>query len=252
VTDPLLPRLVANLRALERRIEAARRRGEHGAQAVELLVVTKAVPTAWFPLLSGAGLSAVAENRVQAAESRRSKAPPGWTWHLIGHLQRNKAARALRLFDVFHALDSLELARGLAGFRAGFGAPWPVYIQVNAADDPRKGGITPPEVPSFVKALAELPPLLPVGFMTMARQGAGEAETRAAFRTLREVRDDACRLGVGATPPTGLSMGMSADFELAVEEGATLVRLGSAVFEGLGAATDPASGASLAHEGGRA
>ncbi len=231
--DPRLSRLTANLRALERRIEAARARGRHAADRVGLLVVTKSAPAAWFPLLAAARILAVGENRVQAAQARRPLSPPGWEWHLIGHLQRNKAARALQLFDVFHALDSLALAQALATVRAGNGAPWPVYIQVNAADDPHKGGIAPAEVPSFVRALADLPSLLPVGFMTMARLGADESETRAAFRTLREVRDAACRSGVGAAPPAGLSMGMSEDFELAVEEGATLVRLGSAVFEGL-------------------
>ena len=252
--DPRLPRLTANLRALERRIEAARARGRHGAGAVELLVVTKSAPTAWYPLLAAAGVLAVAENRVQAAQARRTQAPDGWVWHLIGHLQRNKAARALKLFDVFHALDSLALARALATVHAGNRAPWPVYIQVNAADDPNKGGIAPAEVPSFVKALAELPPLLPVGFMTMARLGADESESRAAFATLREVRDAACRSGVGAAPPQGLSMGMSDDFELAVEEGSTLVRLGSAVFEGLapGSVGEAAAAGEAAHEGGRA
>jgi pyridoxal phosphate enzyme (YggS family) len=232
VLDPRLPRLTANLTALERRIEAARGRGVHAAAKVGS-VVTKSAPAAWFPLLAEAGVVAVAESRVQAAQAKRPGAPPGWQWHLIGHLQRNKAARARELFDVFHALDSLALAQALAMVHAGNGAPWPVYIQVNAADDPHKGGIAPAEVSSFVKALADLPALLPVGFMTMARLGADESETRAAFRTLRELRDAACRSGGGVAAPAGLSMGMSDDFEVAVEEGATLVRLGTAVFEGL-------------------
>ncbi len=250
VLDPRLPRLTANLRALERRIEAARSRGGHAAARVGLLVVTKSAPAAWFPLLAAAGVLAVAESRVQAALAKRPGAPPGWQWHMIGHLQRNKAARARELFDVFHALDSLALAQALAMVHAGNGAPWPVYIQVNAADDPHKGGIAPAEVSSFVKALADLPALLPVGFMTMARLGADESETRAAFRTLRELRDAACRSGVGVAAPAGLSMGMSEDFELAVEEGATLVRLGSAVFEGLAPEAAGAGDASL--EGRRA
>lgn len=241
--DPRLTRLCANLAALAARVEAARLRGPAAAAAVQLLVVSKSAPTAWFPLLAAAGVQEVAENRVQLAEERRPKGPPGWRWHLIGHLQRNKAVRACALFDVFHALDSLALARQIARVRAGNPRPWPVYIQVNAADDPAKGGIEPSEVRATVKALADIPELEPLGFMTLGRLGADEAGARATFRTLREVRDDCAREGWLRTPATGLSMGMSDDFEWAVEEGATVVRVGSAVFEGLAQLEAAAGGA---------
>lgn len=235
-----LAQVTANLARLRARIDAARTRGAFAAPRVDLLVVTKSAPVALFPVLREAGVTDVAENRVQAAEARRPLAPPGWRWHGIGHLQRNKVRRALALFDVFHALDSLDLARALDPFLSSANRVWPVYIQVNAADDPRKGGIGPAEAPSFVKSLAALPHLAPLGFMTMARLDATPEQTRAAFRALREVRDEVVRLGVGAQPPAGLSMGMSQDFEAAVEEGATVVRLGSAVFEGVAAPTDTA------------
>lgn len=238
-----LPQLRRNLAAVRTRIEAARARaGARAAAGVDLLVVTKSAPVSLYPLLLEAGVTEVAENRVQAVEQRRPLAPPSWRWHGIGHLQRNKVKRAVRLFDVFHALDSLELARALDAVLAGAGRTWAVYIQVNAADDPRKGGVAPSEAGAFVQSLRELPHLMPVGFMTMARLGADEASARAAFRTLREVRDDACRSGALPEPPRGLSMGMSGDYELAVEEGATVVRVGSAVFEGLDLETAPAGG----------
>lgn len=239
-TDPRLARLRANLDGLRARVEAARRRGLAAAEAVQLLVVSKSAPTAWFPLLAAAGVQEVAENRVQLVEARRPLAPAAWRWHLIGHLQRNKAARACQLFEVFHALDSLALAQQIARVRAGNPAPWPVYIQVNAAHDPAKGGIDPSEVRTVVKALADLPQLEPLGFMTLGRLGASEAQARDAFRTLRAVRDDCQREAWLRAPAPGLSMGMSDDFEWAVEEGATVVRVGSAVFEGLAApAGDP-------------
>lgn len=225
--------LSRNLAQVRSRIEAARARSPRAAPRVDLLVVTKSAPVELFPLLHEAGVREVAENRVQAVEERRALAPPGWRWHGIGHLQRNKVRRALRLFDVFHALDSLDLARALDAALRGAARPSPVYIQVNAADDPRKGGCPPSEALSFASALRELPHLMPVGFMTMARLGADEASARAAFRALREVRDDVCRRAVLPAPPEGLSMGMSGDFEVAVEEGATVVRVGSALFEGL-------------------
>jgi PLP dependent protein len=244
--DPLPPpglarRLASNLARLRERIDAARRTSPRAAATVKLLVVTKSIPPSWFPSLADAGVREVAENRVQAAESRRAAAPAAWTWHLVGHLQRNKARRARELFDVFHALDSLELARRIASIGGGAPTPWPVYIQVNAADDPQKGGVVADEVPALVKALAPLTSLTPIGFMTMARLGATATETRRAFGTLREVRDEACRRGDLPRPPAELSMGMSDDFELAVEEGATVVRLGTAVFEGC--AADPERGA---------
>ena len=229
----LLTRLRANLAAVRERLSAARARGTGSAPSVDLLVVVKAAPSTLFPILRGAGVTEVAENRVQAAAVRRPHGPPDWRWHGIGHLQRNKARRAVDLFEVFHALDSMDLARQLESVLASENRRWPVYIQVNAADDPRKGGIGPAEAVPFVKALAELPHLTSVGFMTMSRLGSDANETRRTFRTLREVRDDALRAGVGVVPPAGLSMGMSADFEIAVEEGATVVRVGSAIFEGL-------------------
>jgi pyridoxal phosphate enzyme (YggS family) len=241
--DPQLLRLRANLDGVARRIEAARRRGSHGAPAVQILPVTKACSPRLFPLLAAAGVTEVAENRVQAAEARRPLGPSGWRWHGIGHLQRNKARRAVALFDVFHALDSEPLARHLESVLASENRAWPVYIQVNAADDPHKGGIAPAEAASFVKVLADLPHLVPQGFMTMARLDGTPTENRAAFRTLREVRDDVVRRGLCAAPPAGLSMGMSSDFEEAVEEGATVVRIGTALFEGLEAgdgAAEPA------------
>lgn len=229
----VLTRLRQNLEVVRGRIERARERGAYAASAVRLLVVTKMAPPAVFALLPAAGVLDVGENRVQAAEARRPGAPPELTWHGIGHLQRNKVARAVELFDVFHALDSPRLAARLEAVLAAADRRWPVYMQVNAASDPAKGGLAPEETIPFVKDLAALPHLDLAGFMTMGRLGAEEPEARAAFRLLREIRDEAVGLGVGTSPPEGLSMGMTDDFEWAVEEGATIVRVGRALFEGV-------------------
>lgn len=234
----MLTRLCQNLEDVRGRIERARERGAHAAEAVRLLVVTKMAPTAVFDLLPRAGVVDVGENKVQAAEARRPGAPPALVWHGIGHLQRNKTARAVHLFDVFHALDSVRLAKRLESLLADVGRRWPVYLQVNAAADPAKGGIAPEETLPFVKELAALPHLDLQGLMTMGRLGAGEAESRGAFRLLRELRDESVRLGVGESAPSGLSMGMTDDYEWAVEEGATIVRVGRALFEGVHEPTD--------------
>jgi pyridoxal phosphate enzyme (YggS family) len=239
ILAPVSQSLRTHLASVLARIESARCRGPSGASSVRLVAVTKSVPDEILADLPAAGVTDVGENRVQSAQRRRPLAPAGLTWHGIGHLQRNKVARAVRLFDVFHALDSERLAVEIEAIlanapgRGGTNARWPVYIQVNAASDPAKGGVRPEETLDFVKRVSLLEHLEPVGFMTMAREGSSDAEARAAFRTLREVRDDVVRASVGTSAPTGLSMGMSDDFEVAVEEGATVVRVGRALFEGV-------------------
>ena len=225
--------LAANLEALGARVEAARARSEHAADAVRILPVTKAAPASVLPHLLALGYGEIAENRVDQAAQRRADAPPGLVWHGIGHLQRNKAPRAVRVFDVFHALDSLRLADRLADLLRRDGRRLDVFVQVNAAEDPAKGGFAVDEVPTVLETLALSPAIRVRGFMTMARMGGSTGDLRHTFRTLRDLRDEAVRLGIGAIPPAELSMGMSADFEIAVEEGATLLRIGSAVFEGV-------------------
>jgi pyridoxal phosphate enzyme (YggS family) len=235
-------RLRDNVGAVCRRVEDARRRGANAAKSTALVVVTKAAPTGATALLPDAGVRDVGENRVADAATRREGSPPGLVWHGIGHLQTNKARRAVDVFDVFHALDSPRLARCLEDHLAAAGRTWPVYLQVNAARDPAKGGVAPEEAVEFASSLATLPHLDVVGWMTMAREDDSGEAARPAFRALREVRDEAVRRGVGRVPPSGLSMGMSSDFEVAVEEGATVVRVGHAVWDGVAeAGGDPAS-----------
>lgn len=248
--DPRIPVLRANVQALEARIEAARARGPHAAASVTLMVVTKSQPASIFAPLLAAGVTDIGENRVQSAAERRPEAPDGLTWHGIGHLQRNKARTAISTFDVFHALDSLRLAERLDALLAETEQTWPVYLQVNAADDEAKSGVEPEDAMAAVARLVELPHLELRGFMTMARFGAEEADLRATFGTLRAIRDEAVERGRGPTAPHGLSMGMSDDFEIAVEEGATVVRVGRAVFRGVEKDAAPASGDVLSTGGG--
>jgi pyridoxal phosphate enzyme (YggS family) len=215
------------------RMAAARRRGAHAAPSVELVVVTKAQPPAVFEPLAALGARHVGENRVLDARRRRARAAPGLVWHGIGHVQRNKAAAALEAFDVFHALDSLRLADRFEGLLAETGRRWPVHLQVEVAGDGAKGGVPPDEALAVLADLGRRSHLRVVGFMTMAAQGAEDAALRRTFRTLRELRDEALRRGIGDGPPEALSMGMTDDFEVAIEEGATRIRVGRAVFAGV-------------------
>ena len=229
-----LRRLTENVDGIRRRVAAARARSPRSARGeVTLVVVTKAAPPAGLDLLSRAGVADIGENRVLDAAAKRAAAPAGLRWHGIGHLQTNKARKAVEAFDVVHALDSLHLADRLEAVLAERGHPLPVYAQVNAAGDPAKSGVAVSDALTFLSALADRPHLEVVGLMTMARAGDDAEAARPAFAALRELRDDAERRGIGRVPAAGLSMGMSDDFEAAVEEGATCVRVGRAAWDGV-------------------
>ena len=146
-------------------------------------------------------------------------------WHLVGHLQRNKAARATALFDVIHSVDSAAL---LAELSARAARPLDVLLQVNVAREPQKHGVLPDALPALVRDAAAARGVRIVGLMTIAPQGPDPEAARSVFRRLRELRGELGRL-LGAPLPH-LSMGMTDDFEVAVEEGATMVRIGRAIF----------------------
>ena len=226
--------MAANVAAVRARMEVARGRSPRSAAAVRLVAVTKSAPVTWIGALARAGVHDVGENRVLEAARRRARAPAGLRWHGIGHVQRNKVPEALATFDVFHALDGLRLAGTLERHLAGGARRWPVLIQVNASGEAQKGGVRPEEAADLLVAvLGGCPHLQPVGWMTMAAFGASEGDLRRTFRTLRALRDEVRRQGLGDPPPGELSMGMSDDFEIAIEEGATVVRVGRALFEGV-------------------
>jgi len=226
-------RLRANLTALYGRIEAARASSARSARSVTLIAVTKAAPPGCFDLLRDIGEKDVGENRVQDAVSKRESAPLGLTWHGIGHLQTNKAKKAVGVFDVFHALDSLHLAAALEPLLAGTGRTWPVFAEINAAHDPKKAGIPPETALAFLESLARFPHLEVVGWMAMPKEADVGDAARPCFQALAALRDEAVRKGLGRVPPTLLSMGMSGDFETAVAEGSTHVRIGRAVWDGV-------------------
>ena len=218
----------ARERVLERIVRAAARAGRD-PDAVTLVAVSKTVEADRVQAAIDAGLTILGENRVQEAATK-VPATRGATWHLIGPLQSNKAGRAVELFDVVESVDSLDLARRLdrlAGERRP-GSPLPVLLQVNVADDPAKAGFTPGAAAAALAEILALPNLRVGGLMTIGALVASPEAARPTFRGLRALAD-ALR---GAQPGLGavLSMGMSDDFEVAVEEGATIVRVGRAIF----------------------
>lgn len=192
------------------------------------MAVSKTIDAARLAAAVAAGLTVLGENRVQEAES---KAPllPGAHWHLVGPLQSNKARRAVELFDVIQSVDSVDLARRLDRMAGEAGrVPLGVYLQVNVDLDSAKAGFLPETLARELPELAALPNLRLLGLMTVGRLTGTADEARPTFVRLREL-SERLRGGVGELGP-GLSMGMSGDFEVAVEEGATLIRVGRALF----------------------
>ena len=221
----LFPELDARVAAIRTRIDAAARRGGHG-QSVTIVAVTKTHGPETVAAAYAAGLEDIGENRVQEALSKMEHVTAPVRWHLIGHLQRNKV-KALDNFSLFHALDSARLADAINRFGEERQRAVDVLLQVNPAREETKGGFDMHEVEAEAVRLAGMTGMKVRGAMTIARLGADEAELRETFAAVRETRRILAEAG---HPASEMSMGMSGDFEIAVEEGATMVRLGSILF----------------------
>ena len=221
----LFPELSARVAAVREQIEAAAKRGGHG-QKVTIVAVTKTHGPEAVTAARSAGIGDIGENRVQEALIKMSQVHEPVRWHLIGHLQRNKV-RSLDAFTLFHALDSSRLADAVNRFGEERGKPVDALVQVNPAREETKGGFDLTEITELAEKLRVHKGLRITGAMTIARLGADEVELRETFRAVRETSK---ALSEAGHPATELSMGMSQDFEIAVEEGATMVRLGSILF----------------------
>jgi hypothetical protein len=219
------PDLPERLREVRDRIEAARGRGGHG-QTVTIVAVTKTHGPDAVLAAYDAGLRDVGENRVQEALPKMDAATVPVRWHLIGHLQRNKV-KSLPRFDLLHSLDSARLADAVNQFASANGASVGALVQVNVAGEETKGGFERPEWEAEAARLRQLSHIRVRGIMTMAPLGADERTLRQVFAGAREARDIFRAAGHEAAE---LSMGMSNDYEVAVEEGATFVRLGTILF----------------------
>ena len=210
--------IAANLAAVTARIEAAARRAGRDPAAAPLLAVTKTKPLEDLLAAYEAGVRHFGENRVQEAEAKFPHLPADAVKHLVGPVQSNKANKAARLADVLHAVDSADIARRLARAAGNEGRRLAVYVEVNTGGEETKAGVAPAEVPALVADVRALPELDLRGLMAIPPPG----DTRPHFAALRRLAES---LGL-----SGLSMGMSDDFEAAVEEGSTVVRVGTALF----------------------
>ena len=240
--------LAENLEQLEEAIAAACRRAARPRAEVELMAVSKTYPAATIAEAAALGLALFGENRVQefagkaaALDPLRTRAANPIRVHLIGHLQSNKAQRAVELFDAIDSVDSVRLAERLNEAAGRLGKRLPVLLEVKLSPEETKAGLEPEsaEAAELLDRLPDLHRLHAQGLMTIAPWGVAEEVTRACFRSLRTCRDK-----WAATYPKlaldVLSMGMSGDFALAIEEGATRIRVGTALFGKRGPYTGPA------------
>ena len=211
-----------NVREVERRIAQACERAGRSPDEVTLVAVTKTTGVPSILAAFNAGIRHFGENRVQEAKPKIAELDslkPDATWHMIGHLQSNKAKTACDIFDIIHSVDSLKLAQTLGGCRR---KQLPVLIEVNIASEETKSGFALAEIRQAVQQIKDLPNLRVDGLMTIAPWVADAEQVRPVFRRLRELGDQFSL--------SQLSMGMTDDFEVAIEEGATMVRIGRAIF----------------------
>ena len=206
------------------RLRAVAERSGHDPDRLRIVAVTKAWPVEVARAAVDAGLTMLGESRIQEAEPKIHDLPTA-EWHLVGRLQSNKVRRAVRGFEVIHSVDSPSLLAQLARVAAEEGRSPRLLLQVNVTGEAAKGGMTPE---ALLAMAGELGGGSVVGLMTIARMGATDEEARATFRRLRELRDRA--RDASGEPLAELSMGMSDDAEAAAAEGATLVRIGTALF----------------------
>ena len=220
--------LAANLEDVQRRMRSACDRAGRDCQSVALLAVTKAHPPEVVQAAAAAGLSVFGENRGQEAKAKIPQCPGRLHWHLVGHLQTNKCRDAVELFEMIHSVDSLRLAREINQRAEQAAKRMAVLLEVNLAGESSKFGYPPEQLLAELKPLNDLPRLEIQGLMTVPPWAPEPEKSRPYFHQLRELKRR-CEEILGAPLPH-LSMGMSGDFEVAIEEGATLIRVGTALF----------------------
>ncbi|OPZ64177.1 MAG: hypothetical protein BWY85_01295 [Firmicutes bacterium ADurb.Bin506] len=222
--------LLDNLTEVRERISRAAGRSGRSERDVRLIAVTKTVGIDVITEAISAGLTEFGENRVQEALAKVPELPTNISWHLVGTLQRNKARHVVGVFSMVHSLDSVELARELDRRAAAIGVPIDALVQVNVAREPQKSGVAPEGAADLLRAVCGLENVRVRGLMIMAPYSADPEAARPWFRQGRQLLAQLARMNLPGVEMEQLSMGMSGDFEVAIEEGATMVRIGSALF----------------------
>lgn len=219
-----------NYKEVEERVRKACERAGRAREEVTLIAVSKTKPVEDIRELIELSVVDFGENKVQEMCAKQEEIPEPLHWHLIGHLQRNKVKYIAKSAYLIHSVDSLRLAEEIQKEAAKAERICPVLIEVNIGDEESKSGVPYEEAEELVRAAAALPNVEVKGLMCIAPIAAEAEENRGYFRKMRQLRDRLKELKLPGAPMTELSMGMTGDFEVAIEEGATLVRVGTAIF----------------------
>ncbi len=220
--------IAENLAAVQERMRSACDRAGRPHGSVALMAVTKTQPPEAVAEAAAIGLTLFGENKVQEAKAKIPLCPGRLRWHMIGHLQSNKCKDAVALFDMIQSVDSLALAQEIDKRAGQHGKTIPILLEVNIVGEASKFGYKPEQLLADLEAINALPRIEVHGLMAIPPWSPLPERSRAAFRKLRELKS-ACEERLGAPLPH-LSMGMSGDFEVAIEEGSTIVRVGTAIF----------------------
>jgi hypothetical protein len=223
-----MPSVAENLESIHARVSAAAAKAGLKESDVELLAVSKNFPAEVIREAVDAGQLLFGENKVQEALAKIPQLPSKLSWHLIGHLQSNKVRKILPAVECIHSIGSLDLARDVNRIAAELGLFPKVYLEVNVGAEASKHGFSPDTVRAQMEELYSLDRLFIQGLMCIPPFTPEPEDSRASFALLRELRDDLEK--IGGAPLPKLSMGMSHDFEIAIQEGSTIVRVGSAIF----------------------
>ena len=222
--------IAANVNKIKQRIAVAAARAGRDPYSIKLMAVTKTVPPERILKAIEAGITLLGENYVQEAKDKIALIGDSARWHMIGHLQTNKAKYAVKLFDCIHSVDRLELAQELDRRARPGGSKINILVEVNVSGEQTKNGVLALEAMDLIQRLSHLDNLAVHGLMTMAPYADNPENSRPYFKALRNLRNDILRAGIAGIRMEELSMGMTDDFEVAIEEGATIVRIGRAIF----------------------
>ncbi len=219
-----------NIKNVKARIGKAAGRQNKSVDDITLVAVSKTIDVSRINEAIKTGIQHVGENRVQEARDKFPQLKGTVTRHMVGHLQRNKVKYAIKLFDMIQSVDTLALAEQINSRCAKLNKKMPILIEVNTSGEMSKYGCNPSEALTLLEAISRLPNILVKGFMTIALWSEDTEEVRSCFKQLSQIYNEAVSLPLENAQIDTLSMGMTADYELAIEEGATMVRIGTAIF----------------------
>ncbi len=222
--------IAENLQSVQGRIAAAAARSGREPSSVRLVAVSKTIDVGRIREAVAVGAAVLGENRVQEAKEKIEKLGPIASWHLIGHLQTNKAKYTVKLFDLIHSVDNLQLAKEIDKQAAKIGKVQDILIEVNIAGEAAKAGVAVNETAALVREASKLKNISIKGLMTVPPLMDNPEDVRPYFRKLRELAANIANENIPGVSMKELSMGMSGDFEVAIEEGSTMVRVGTAIF----------------------